>query len=531
VVRTVAQAAPPVRRRRIGTRQSVAGSIAAYAAKKREAREEAARIKEETTRPLLALPLTEYANDPVGFIHDIFGVRIDDDGLEAKWVELYPKQQEICRDIVEFRETAVTSGNGVGKSFLFPLLAWWWVCTRVDALVILTSSVERQITEVHWEPIRTLWLQCRYQLGPEPSGDVQTGWRSADRTCKIFGYAAKKKEDVQGTRRKNTLVLCDESSGVPDPVNDGFNTLLTGDAAKRVNMGNPTKGGGWYYELFQKKQCKLHSISCLETPNLIAGRTVIPGLVDVAWVEDKRKRWGTDDPRYKIHVLGQFLEIADAKLFPSWLLKRALVAAPVRIAGARRRFGLDIAGAGDDETVLVEVQGTAVRLWSWSGLDLEEIADRVKEIIGDDRNAMLHYDATGIGFKFGKLCDGIAFVRGVHFGAKAREPKYYASIRDELPWDLRGWMKAGGQVPDDPQLREELEKMQFRVDAKYKNRASTKDEIRKAIGRSPDRYDALCLATYGIEQDEPVAAPSPVVETPFVDDSPAASAFTSSFSY
>ena len=509
---------PKTRRRRIGTRQSPAGSMAAYLARKRERREELKEAKAAEGRPRLVWPLTEYADKPVEFIHEVFGVVVEEDEVRP-WISFYEKQQEIVGAILTEDEISVLSGNGVGKSFMPPFVAWWWVWTRRSALVVVTSTVERQVTETFWEKFREAWLKCRYQLGPEPSGDVQTGWTSENRENRVFGYVAKKREHVQGTRRKHMLVVVDEASGVPDEVNDGIRTLLTG-GGKRMNFGNPTRSTGWYHDQFVKRPAsvKLFEISCFDTPNVQAGRVIVPGLVTIEWVQKQLETYGEDDPRYIQTVLGRYVSTAESRIFPDRLLDECCVAIVPRDANAPRRFGLDIAGEGDDadESVLTEVQGNGlVGIWRWGGMPLPALAVAVSQIIGDDSLAELRYDATGIGRDFGTFLTQAKFrVWGVHFGQKAREQRHFSKARCEMPWDAQKWMKRGGRIPNDEKLRQELEKITFLFDNRFRIESIGKKALRALLGRSPDTYDAFCLALYGTVSEQEAKPPPPRPLTP-----------------
>ena len=82
-------------------------------------------------------------------------------------------------------------------------------------------------------------------------------------------------------------------------------------------------------------------------------------------------------------------------------------------------------------------------------------------------------------------------VIGVQFGSKANDYRYY-NKRSEMYFELAKWVKAGGSLPEDRELKEELCATTF-VYQGDKFRIVEKELIKQEIGRSPDKADALAL--------------------------------------
>ena len=72
------------------------------------------------------------------------------------------------------------------------------------------------------------------------------------------------------------------------------------------------------------------------------------------------------------------------------------------------------------------------------------------------------------------------------------------------------WLRDGGAIPDDPRMALELHAPAWQYDTKMRKIATKKDNVRKAIGRSPGRADALALACWENSQ-------LAVIEQEFVD--------------
>ena len=73
----------------------------------------------------------------------------------------------------------------------------------------------------------------------------------------------------------------------------------------------------------------------------------------------------------------------------------------------------------------------------------------------------------------------------------------YDRVRDELTACLSSWLQGGGALPAHGKLAAELHAMEWRQQPNGKVKVSPKDEVKKILGRSPDHYDALCLAVWG----------------------------------
>jgi hypothetical protein len=64
-------------------------------------------------------------------------------------------------------------------------------------------------------------------------------------------------------------------------------------------------------------------------------------------------------------------------------------------------------------------------------------------------------------------------------------------------WGLREALQASDlSLPDDRKLAADLTNVKFSYDSRGRIKLEAKDEIKKRIGRSPDRGDALAIANW-----------------------------------
>jgi hypothetical protein len=83
----------------------------------------------------------------------------------------------------------------------------------------------------------------------------------------------------------------------------------------------------------------------------------------------------------------------------------------------------------------------------------------------------------------------------VPFGGRATRTDKYVNRRTEMWFAMRDWLAAGGAIPNDPSLKQELATPIYSFDASGRLVLESKDEIRRRMpgAGSPDIADALAL--------------------------------------
>lgn len=162
-------------------------------------------------------------------------------------------------------------------------------------------------------------------------------------------------------------------------------------------------------------------------------------------------------------------------------------------------IGLDVARFGDDATVFCFRRGRCcLRFECFRGLNNVEVANRATFFIKEYHPAKLFIDAGGVGGGVVDILNDRGFkkvVRPVLFGAKALFFERYHNRRAEMWDEIRRWLSTEQNVclPDDEDLCAELCTVSKKYDAQGRLQLEEKDEIKKRIGRSPDKADALAL--------------------------------------
>lgn len=467
-------------------------------------------------------PREFYRANPVAFCENILGFK--------PWA----KQVEILEAVRDHSRVAVRSGHKIGKSNTAGILALWFYCCFDDARVTLTSTTSRQVDQILWREIRMLRARsgrCIACKQADPDGHViarpcehsalidgeqgelaRTGLTSSD-FREVKGFTAKEAEAVAGISGRNLLYLPDEASGIGDDIFSAIEGNRAGGA--RICMfGNPTKNEGEFYEAFHGKAAYYYTItvSSEETPNVVEGREVIPGLATRDWVEEKRQEWGESSPMFTIRVRGLHAIAEAGKIFSIHTITQSEQRWADTSPAGRLFIGLDPAGesGSGDETVFSARRGFKhLLLQAHRGLNEEQHLTQlllyIKDLKLQRETPVVVLDREGsVGSKVYIALRNYAEANPQAFELVAvrasdkalRMADTYDRMRDALAANLEQWFRDGGAILEDSKLEKELHVFEWKQAINGRFKVTPKDVVKKLIGRSPDRYDALALSCW-----------------------------------
>jgi hypothetical protein len=512
VAGTIGPTTPTTRRGR-GAAQPRTSFAASLAARIRESQVFVSRIR---------FPHPMYQADPVGFFHNVLGI------------EPWSRQVEMLEAIRDYRRVAIRSGHKIAKSNTAAGIALWFYCSFFDARVIMSSTTSRQVDQILWRELRMMRARAGRCLAckaddpeglriPRPCphstliegeiGDLaRTGLKAPD-FREIVGFTAREAEAVAGISGANLLYLLDESSGIDQAIFDAIEGNRAG-GARIVLFGNPTRNEGEFYEAFHSKSRLYHgiTISSEETPNAVSGRVIVPGLATREWIDEKRDEWGEDSPLFKIRIKGIHATHEDGRIFSVHTIEQAEARWADAPEAGRLYLGVDVAGESGkgDETMFAPRRGLKLlSLIPRRGLTAEghvvQIVGVLKEYRLPREVPVVVVDAEGAdGSKVARLLDdyldrypdAFELVRVYAHARAVRQSAVYDKIRDELAANLRAWFRDGGAIVEDTKLAAELHVFEELYLPNGRVRITPKETIRKTLGRSPDRYDALALSCW-----------------------------------
>lgn len=199
------------------------------------------------------------------------------------------------------------------------------------------------------------------------------------------------------------------------------------------------------------------------------------------------------------YVEGDWSAAVDfAAVFPPELLAKAVRSA-VR-PGAEVELGVDVGAEGNDPSVVFCRRGWVGEVL-WAGHTPNTMALKARIAAYADRLSPVRIKVDCIGVGKG-VYDALAEDGYPVFpmvGGAAAENTYgnFRNQRAEIYWGLRKLMEEGKcKLPDDPDLINELGAVRYSQTSSGKTvQIESKLELRKRLGKSPDRADA-CVYTY-----------------------------------
>lgn len=157
-------------------------------------------------------------------------------------------------------------------------------------------------------------------------------------------------------------------------------------------------------------------------------------------------------------------------------------------------MGIDVARFGDDSSSIVFRQGQFLETpLNFKGMSIVEFADVASKQINMRQPDQIFVDATGIG---GGLVDVLRsrgfFVHEINFSQKSSERQYF-NKRTEMWCKMAEWIRKGGLLPNDNELRKDLCAPLYETNEGGVIQLESKKDIKKRLGRSPDVADAISL--------------------------------------
>ncbi len=497
----------------------------------------------------LRWPDPKYRGNTPLFAREVLGIE--------PWGDDEHGQLGLMRLVDFYQRVAVRAGRKVSKSCTLAILALAWFASYYDAQVVMSSTTARQVDEILWDEVRKMHDRASRPLDPEdpalvrnsllttrpidgePKQLARSGLVSGFR--RVAGFTAREGVAAQGKSGVHLLYLLDEASGISQPIIDAIIGNMAASGCKLVLAGNPTKAEGEFYEAFDKKRATesnprgyhVLTISSEESPNVIERREVVPGLASLEWLQDREHEWGRESPLFKVHVLGQHVEIEAGKIISLQAIREAeerwaatgdgaVPAEGVLHIGVDPAFG----GSGDEAAFAVRRGRRCMEIAAFRTLTDEAMhVARLVALLEVHRKpgeiAVVVLDALGdVGAKVALAFHAyqqehpaemvLICVRGSDNAL--RDPAGFVRVRDELWGCVEKWLRRvedggeGGAIPEDARLERDLHAPSWLThDLKQRKVATKKDDLRRALKRSPDRGDALCLACWDSSKQAAIA--------------------------
>lgn len=451
-----------------------------------------------------------YAEDPVGWVQ------------EQTRDHLWSKQREILESVQANRKTAVKACHGPGKSWTAArVVGWLGSIHPAGSVSIVTSApTSQQVSKILWKELRRLHTKA----GLDGRIVGSTGLDEWKVGAEVLAFGRKPADHdangFQGIHDDKVVVVLDEACGIPAALWTATDTLVTNESGRILAIGNPDHPlsefaticdgapedgtSGW-----SKDGWWVITISIFDTPNFtdeVVPPEVASRLPSKVWLEERRHKWGVGSPLWTSKVLGQFPIDAAAGVVPwSWLKRCQGEEATERIGPLRVpiELGIDVAGSEQgDKTIVQERCGSqAGRVWEVQSADPEVVLQLIELAVRESGPSRVKVDAIGVGWglmapirrTFPSL-DVAPVV--VSESAPGEDSARFVNLRSFMWWEVGRRLSQDGAWDltgvDDETLNDMAAPKYREVNGRIQ--VESKDDIRKRIGRSTDKGDALLLA-------------------------------------
>lgn len=454
--------------------------------------------------------IQEWRRDPVKFAVDVFGVEPDPWQVDA--------MRLLGGDYNPARRLCMKACTGPGKSATLAWMGWHRLASfaakgehpKGAALSITADNLKDNLwAELSKWQQRSEFLKTAFTWTKEKiyANDHPETWFLSARSFAKDANAEAIGRALSGLHSQFPFILLDETGDMPVAVGRAAAQIFTGNPrdAAIIQAGNPTSTSGLLYESCTKAE-NWNIITITADPD-DPKRTP---RVSVEHAREMIRTYGRDNPWVMATILGLFPPTGfNALLGPDDV--DAAIARHYRadeIAGAPVVLGGDVARQGDDASAIARRQGR--QAFPIRTLRIPDTMLLAEQFIRESKEAeaeAFFVDETG-GYGAGVI-DAMRQIGhdviGVQFGGRAADYRYY-NKRSEMFFELAKWVKAGGALPDDRELKEELCATTF-IYQGDKFRIVDKGIIKEQIGRSPDKADALALTfAFPVAKRNPLGA-------------------------
>lgn len=425
-----------------------------------------------------------YKDKPLAFSRDI--LKIIPDVQQAILISSGTKHE--CR-------IAVKSATGTGKTNCLAVIILHQLFVEDDIKIVATSpsagqlnrglraEIAKLLSNIEDPFIREQFVLMSERVHIKGAKDVQF--------CDFVTGSAENKESLAGVHAKKVIIIVDEASAIQQDIFDTLIGNLTTAGSSMIQTSNPVRSSGPFKGLWdqKKEECMwdLHTFTALESAH-----------VSRKWVLEQKAMYGEDSDFYRMRVLGEFPRAAESSFINSNDIQEA-IERTIPISEYRHYpvlVGADIARFGDDKTIFVTRQGPKILdITIYSKLDTMTIASELVLYARAQKADRVLVDGIGVGAGVVDRCRQLGLsVKDVIVSSSPSNPKIYSNLRSECWGGLRDWLRNGADIPNNPDLKKQLEGMQYGYNNKMQIQLMTKKDIKSKLGLdSPDIPDAISL--------------------------------------
>jgi len=438
------------------------------------------KLSEQTYRELMQF----YENDPVSFAKEVCG--IEPYAWQVRFLEALKTEKFIVRP----------SGHGTGKTTITAIAMLWMLLVWEDCHIRATSATYDQLKSVMWNSFKQVVANSAVSTWVSVNEAKAVNRGFSNHWIIPMAWSKDKPSAWSGEHCKHPIGIFDECSDIDDCIFESWNGSAHHEGSRTILLGQPYRKEGMLFKASNNNRYNVEHINSEDIPS------------QKTFCDDTAADYGSDSDYYRVRVLGLFPNSDNSCMFPNAHNRHTEDIGPEELAKAGVPVaGLDLAGGGGDNTILVIRRGNIV-----VGIHRFDFNDDIsltksKEVILDTLKRYgckaLAMDTNGIGDGLGKFLREVPdFELAPVVGSrKARNEHKYHNRRSEaygrlaeLWGDLR-FLKGGVSQEDIKKLAKQLTATRQFFDKDMRIQVWLKEDVKKELkGESPDYADALAYS-------------------------------------
>jgi hypothetical protein len=273
----------------------------------------------------------------------------------------------------------------------------------------------------------------------------------------------------------------------------GLLGALTDGEPHMYLFGNPTQNSGKFYRVnFGSERNGWNHRSIDSRTSRFTNKTLI-----AEWAE----RYGEDSDWFRYRVKGEAPRVGFSAFIPPDAVEACRKYKAEGFTTLPKIMSIDVARFGDDRSVIGVRQGRQFRILGlYRGLDLVQLSDKAIGFIEAEQPDATVIDGDGLGAGVVDILKHQNYGKGLHEfhgGATASDSAMYFNVRTEVWGWMRDWLKAGAEIPDNPELAVDLCAPGYDTMRGKRFHGSItlehKDDLKARGEASPDLGDCLAM--------------------------------------
>jgi phage terminase large subunit len=439
----------------------------------------------------------------------------------------------MLKNVSEFKWTAVESATSTGKTFGAAVAMLYFLERFPNCLVVTTAPKGEQLKLNLWKEVQKLhpmFGRGELQVLKLRMNPPNEEWQAVGL---IAGVSAEESEQsarrAQGIHADVMLVIVEEAPGVNQAVLTALENTCTGEKNVILAIGNPDSEQDTLHRFSRMPHVNRIRISALDHPNVVTKNAgLIPGAQTLAGLGRLMNKYGSPDSRMYLSRARGICpsEAADSLIRWEWC-RQSVSRVPKEGLPA---IGTDVANSVDGDegaiayglgTKLIEVESAPCPNANILGEKVHTI--RIQRGVPQE---LVGVDGVGVGAgAVNELLRLGSHVQNIQSGAEPidiytehghKMQEVFKNLRSQMWWLMRLDLQFGDAsaivLPEDEELWADLCTPKFftRNGMIY---VEPKEEIKKRLGRSPNKGDAAVYWNWVRKRRGTVAATTQDVKT------------------